>query len=234
MASKGAGFRPQLIYLSSSSENLVEINVRDFKDAQKTLISFCIQVPPCKPVDDAAEEKSKVPKESIFKNSRLMLHEIVDSDGEDEVQSATGRFTESSPSIIQKSNGNEEHKESEGDPDSLVGQRQRLEVVKITRCKMRAKDTLEIEIGLKNIVKKQKQFEQRKFILKFLDKLDPQLSCKGRIILSGNDLMNLQQMQFGQLHIQQSQATDRMGAQADPSMSQSTIKGKNQKSVASE
>ena len=59
---------------------------------------------------------------------------------------------------------------------------------------MRAKDTLEIEIGLKNIVKKQKQFEQRKFILKFLDKLDPQLACKGRIVLGGNDLMNLQQM----------------------------------------
>jgi hypothetical protein len=99
---------------------------------------------------------------------------------------------------------------------------------------MRAKDTLEIEIGLKNIAKKQKQFEQRKFILKFLDKLDPQLACKGRIILSGTDLMNLQQMQFGQLHIQQSQASDRMSAQADASMSQSTIKGKNQKSVASE
>lgn len=38
---------------------------------------------------------------------------------------------------------------------------------------MRAKDTLEIEIGLKSISKKNKQFEQRKFILKFLDKLDP-------------------------------------------------------------
>lgn len=90
--------------------------------------------------------------------------------------------------------------------NELVGPKQRLEVVKITRCKMRAKDTLEIEIGLKTISKKKKQFEQRKFILKFLDKLDPQLACKGRIILSGTDLMNLQTMQFGQLHIQQSNA----------------------------
>ena len=94
-------------------------------------------------------------------------------------------------------------KKDEG--NELVGPKQRLEVVKITRCKMRAKDTLEIEIGLKTISKKKKQFEQRKFILKFLDKLDPQLACKGRIILSGTDLMNLQTMQFGQLHIQQSQ-----------------------------
>lgn len=180
------------MYLSSSSDNWVEMNVRDFKDAQKTLISFCIQVPPAKSANESQSEKSKVPKESIFKNSRLMLHEIVDSDGEDEIHSATGRFSESNPALVQKSNDNEEHKESEDQSCTLLGRKQRLEVVKITRCKMRAKDTLEIEIGLKNIVKKQKQFEQRKFILKFLDKLDPQLACKGRIILSGNDLMNLQ------------------------------------------
>lgn len=83
-----------------------------------------------------------------------MLHEIVDSDGEDEIQTATGRFTESNPAVIRKSNDDEEHKESEGDITAHDGRKQRLEVVKITRCKMRAKDTLEIEIGLKNIVKK--------------------------------------------------------------------------------
>lgn len=38
---------------------------------------------------------------------------------------------------------------------------QRLEVVKITRCKMRQRDTLEIEIGLKNLQGKMKQFEER-------------------------------------------------------------------------
>lgn len=234
LSSKGTGLRPQLIYLSSSNENSVEMGVRDFKDAQKTLISFCIQVPPAKAAGEAPEDKSRVPKESIFKNSRLMLHEIVDSDGEDEIEPATGQAAENGPAIIQKSNDNEEHKESEANREGAAGPRQRLEVVKITRCKMRAKDTLEIEIGLKNIAKKQKHFEQRKFILKFLDKLDPQLACKGRIILSGTDLMNLQQMQFGQLHIQQSQASDRMSAQADASMTQSTVRGKNQKSVASE
>lgn len=46
-------------------------------------------------------------------------------------------------------------------------------MVKITRCKMRAKDILEIEIGLKNIVIKDMPFEERKFILRFLNKLDP-------------------------------------------------------------
>ena len=47
------------------------MNVREFKDAQKTLISFCIQVP------------IVGSKESIFKNSRLMLHEIVDKETQD-------------------------------------------------------------------------------------------------------------------------------------------------------
>lgn len=56
---------------------------------------------------------------------------------------------------------------------------------------MRAKDTLEIEIGLKSITKRTVLFEDRKFLLKFLDKLDPALSCKGRIVLNGIDFMNL-------------------------------------------
>ena len=47
--------------------------------------------------------------------------------------------------------------------ESLVGidENQRLEVVKITRCKMRQKDVLEIEIGLKNLALKDKPFEER-------------------------------------------------------------------------
>ena len=78
--------------------------LKEFKDNQKTLISFCVQVPTAAPRS-----------ESIFKNSRLMLHEIVDGP-------------------------EEEHK---GDYDNLISKDlllkpgQRLEVVKITRCKMR-------------------------------------------------------------------------------------------------
>lgn len=63
---------------------------------------------------------------------------------------------------------NEENKEA-----SFIKDNQRLEVVKITRCKMRAKDILEIEIGLKNLLIKDMPFEERKFILRFLNKQDP-------------------------------------------------------------
>lgn len=42
ISSKGVGYKPQLIYLASSPDNSIEVHVRDFKDAQKTLISFCI------------------------------------------------------------------------------------------------------------------------------------------------------------------------------------------------
>lgn len=86
ISNKGEGYQPQLFYLTSHSDNWAELNIRDFKDAQKTLISFCIQVPPAKPANDgnSLDKSPRVPKESIFKNSRLMLHEIVDSDGEDD------------------------------------------------------------------------------------------------------------------------------------------------------
>lgn len=81
--------------------------------------------------------------ESIFKNSRLMLHEIVTSDYEDWVDlNALG----------------EEEKDS---IKNILAPNQRLEVVKITRCKMRQKDVLEIEIGLKNLTIKNKPFEER-------------------------------------------------------------------------
>lgn len=59
--------------------------------------------------------------ESIFKNSRLMLHEITNDDW-----------------------------------SQVSNEEQKCEVVKITRCKMRQKDVLEIELGLKNIVLKEK------------------------------------------------------------------------------
>ena len=74
-------------------------------------------------------------------------------------------------------------------------QNQRLVVVKITRCKMRAKDILELEIGIKNIAMRNIDFEDRKFILRFLNKLYPNLACKGKINLSGKELLQLQKMQ---------------------------------------
>ena len=60
---------------------------------------------------------------------------------------------------------------------------------------MRAKDILEIEIGIKNLFVKDTAFEDRKFILRFLNKLDPSLACKGRLFLSGSDIMKLHQIQ---------------------------------------
>ena len=60
---------------------------------------------------------------------------------------------------------------------------------------MRAKDVLEIEIGLKNIQSKNQIFPERCFMLRFLNKLDPDLACKGRIIISGRDLEQLQKLQ---------------------------------------
>jgi len=60
---------------------------------------------------------------------------------------------------------------------------------------MRAKDILELEIGIKNIAMRNIDFEDRKFILRFLNKLDPNLACKGKINLSGKELLQLQKMQ---------------------------------------
>ena len=58
---------------------------------------------------------------------------------------------------------------------------------------MRQRETLEIEIGLKNLDENGRKFEDRIFQLKFLDKLDPQLSCKGRILLKGSQILKLQE-----------------------------------------
>jgi hypothetical protein len=75
--------------------------------------------------------------------------------------------------------------------DKFINPNERLEVVKITGCKMRAKDVLEIEIGLKNLRSKSKIFLERRFMLRFLNKLDPELACKGRLIITGSDLEKL-------------------------------------------
>lgn len=84
-----------------------------------------------------------------------------------------------------------EEEQKDGEPP-LISPHCRLEVVKITRCKMRAKDVLEIEIGLKNLTVRNLAFEERRFILRFLNKLDANLNCKGRILITGNDLLSLQ------------------------------------------
>jgi hypothetical protein len=81
------------------------------------------------------------------------------------------------------------HEIAEDGWSKLNKQEERLEVVKITRCKMRQKEVLEIELGLKNLVLKEKQFEERVFMLKFLDKMDPKLRLKGKIIIKGEDIL---------------------------------------------
>lgn len=53
---------------------------------------------------------------------------------------------------------------------------------------------LELEIGLKSLESNNKAFEERRFILRFLDKLSPSLECKARILISGDDLLKLQQL----------------------------------------
>lgn len=72
-----------------------------------------------------------------------MLHEIVDPEDDDFVNMDALKYTD----------------EEEKSNPPLVGPHQRLEVVKITRCKMRAKDILEIEIGLKNLTVRNLAFE---------------------------------------------------------------------------
>jgi hypothetical protein len=63
---------------------------------------------------------------------------------------------------------------------------------------MKQTDTLEIEMGLKSLLGNceddgsLRNFENRSFVLKFLNKLDPSLGCKGRIILTGADIIRLQ------------------------------------------
>lgn len=109
-----------------------------------------------------------------------MLHEIVDPSDQDWIN----------PDYLDQAD-----KKNDGSDSQIIKENQRLEVIKITRCKMRAKDILEIEIGLKNIHQRTTMLENRKFILRFLNKLDPQLACKGRLIFTGYDLIKLQKMQ---------------------------------------
>lgn len=59
------------------------IMMKEYKTTQKTLISFCVQVPLVKHNSEEMFEKNDKPVESIFKNSRLMLHEIVTSEDEE-------------------------------------------------------------------------------------------------------------------------------------------------------
>ena len=63
--------------------------------------------------------------------------------------------------IIQDEEGNKgfEFNSDQGDSNNVISFNQRLEVIKITKCKMRAKDILEIEIGIKNMNVRDTQFE---------------------------------------------------------------------------
>ena len=97
-----------------------------------------------------------------------MLHEIVDAeDGEwvnaDFLDNADGKEIEYNP----------EANEASVNEKDLLKPNQLLQVVKITKCKMKQRDTLELEIGLKSLESNNKAFEERKFVLRFLDKLSP-------------------------------------------------------------
>jgi hypothetical protein len=91
--------------------------------------------------------------------------------------------------IIEAKEGDNE--DTDKNKENFINPNERLEVVKITGCKMKAKDTLEIEVGIKNLRAKNKLFAERRFMLRFLNKLDPELPCKGRLIITGRDLEQL-------------------------------------------
>ena len=124
--------QPSLVTFRSDPDSTCTLSLQPFKTTQKCLISFCIQVPLKK--ENGEGNKS----ESVFKGSRLMMHEI-----------------------IQDEEGNKgfEFNSDQGDSNDVISFNQRLEVIKITKCKMRAKDILEIEIGIKNMNVRDTQFE---------------------------------------------------------------------------
>lgn len=61
----------QVQKFSKGFSDMAQVMVKEVQVTKKTLISFCVQIPPI-----ALFSGSK--PESIFKSSRLMLHEIVD------------------------------------------------------------------------------------------------------------------------------------------------------------
>ena len=67
------------------------------------------------------DKTARVPKESIFKNSRLMLHEIVDSDGEDEMLSALDSLAQTNTTGSQTRKKIEEMKENQLKKDDEDG-----------------------------------------------------------------------------------------------------------------
>jgi hypothetical protein len=141
---------PSQVMFSACEDSYGRVLAKEYLVTQKTLISFCLQIPLI-PAGDTGKP------ENIFKSSRLMMHEIVDSD----------EWINPETAFKDDTNAKEAQK------NDFVTENQRLEVVKITRCKMRAKDILEIEIGVKNLILRDTPFEERKFILRFLNKLDP-------------------------------------------------------------
>lgn len=68
-------FEPYLVISTSTETNFAKVLVKEFKVTQKSLVSFRIQVP----LKQADNNQSQ---DNIFKSSRLMLHEIIDSNDE--------------------------------------------------------------------------------------------------------------------------------------------------------
>lgn len=88
-------------------------------------------------------------KTCIFKNSRLVLQEIISGDDD----WANLDFLKDNDSDDEDEEDQEEKKANNEKTarDDFLEPHQRLEIVKITKCKMKAKDTLEFEFGLQNM-----------------------------------------------------------------------------------
>ena len=70
-------------------------------------------------------------KDSIFKNSRLMLHEIVDGEDDDWVN--IDHFDNIPEDVQEKETGDK----AETNDNGILQPNQLLQVVKITKCKMK-------------------------------------------------------------------------------------------------
>ena len=46
MTNKDANLQPTQVYYSSSEDNKIKLKLNPFKHTQKTLVSFCVKVPP--------------------------------------------------------------------------------------------------------------------------------------------------------------------------------------------
>lgn len=84
------------------------------------------------------------------------MHEIVEAEDNDYIDLNNMVDQQEIEDAISEEAKEPTIKKSKPNQDIELKPNEKLEVVKITRCKMRSRDTLEIEIGLKNIVLRHK------------------------------------------------------------------------------